>query len=179
MARHAAMTEQAAPGTPEPSVFGLDAPWFVAAAMLAVVAIIIWKKVPGAIGRLLDRQIDSIRTRIAEAARLRSEAEALRDEYQAKAAAADAERQTLLERAGHEAEAIVEQARTNTAALIERRQRMAEAKITAAERHAIDEVRAHAASVAAAAAATLIAEELGCEADRLMIDKTIAELGKT
>lgn len=163
---------------PEPSVFGLDAPWFVAAAMLAVIAIIVWKKVPAAIGRLLDRQIESIRSKLADAAQLRAEAEALRDEYQAKAAAADAERLTILEYARHEADAIVEQARTNSAALIERRQRMAEAKIAAAERHAIDEVRAHAARVAAAAAGKLLAEELDRDADRAMVDKAIAELGK-
>ena len=178
MAEHAAILGHQAQGGPDPSVFGLDAPWFVAAAMLALIAIIIWQKVPSAIGRLLDRQIDLIRSQLADAAQLRSEAEALRDEYQAKAAAADTERKTMLERARHEAEAIVEQAKANTAALIERRQRMAEAKIAAAERHAIDEVRAHAASVAATAAATLIAEELGREADRAMVDKTIAELGK-
>ena len=178
MAEHATMTGHAPQGQTEPSIFGLDAPWFVAAAVLSVIAIIIWKKVPGAIGRVLDRQIDSIRSQLADAAQLRAEAETLRDEYQAKAAAADAERQTILERARHEADAIVEQARTNSAALIERRQRMAEAKIAAAERHAIDEVRAHAARVAAAAAAKLLAEELDRDADRAMVDKAIAELGK-
>lgn len=178
MAERAIMAGHEAQGAPEPSVFGLDAPWFVAAAMLAVVSILIWRKVPGVIGRLLDRQIDSIRSHLAEAARLRTEAEALRDEYQAKAAAADAERRTLLEHARHEAEAIVEQAKANTATLIERRRRIAEEKIAAAERHAIDQVRAHAASVAAAAAAKLIAEDFGAEADRAMVDRTIAELGK-
>lgn len=162
----------------EPAVFGLDAPWFVAAAMLAVIAVLIWKKVPGAVGRLLDRQIDSIRKQLAEAAQLRAEAEALRDEYQARAVAADAERQTMLDRARKEAEAIVEQAKADTAALIERRSRMAQDKIAAAERQAIDEVRARAATAAAAAAAKLIAEELGPDADRAMVDRTIAELGK-
>jgi F-type H+-transporting ATPase subunit b len=178
MAEHVTMTGHAPLDGTEPSVLGLDAPWFVAAAILAVIAIIVWKKVPGAIGRLLDRQIESIRRQLADAAQLRAEAETLRDEYQAKAAAAEAERQTILERARHEADAIVEQARTNAAALIERRRRMAEAKIAAAERQAIDGVRGHAASVAAAAAAKLLAEELDRDADRAMVDKTIAELGK-
>jgi F-type H+-transporting ATPase subunit b len=162
----------------EPSVLGLNAPWFVAAAMLAVIAIILWKKVPSAIGHALDKKIESIRAQLAEAAQLRAEAEALRNEYQAKAAAADAERQTMLDRARQEAEAIVEQAKADTTALVERRQRMAEEKIAAAERQAIDELRARAASAAAAAAAKLIAEDLGPEADKAMVDRTIAELGK-
>jgi len=162
----------------EPTAFGLGAPAFVSLAMIVVIAIIIWKKVPSAIGHALDKKIEGIRAQLAEAAQLRAEAEALRNEYQAKAAAADAERQTMLDRARQEAEAIVEQAKADTAALIERRSRMAEDKIAAAERQAIDEVRAHAASAAAAAASKLIAEELGPEADKTMVDKTIAELGK-
>lgn len=165
-------------GRPEPSVFGLDAPWFVAAAMLAVIGIILWRRVPSTIGRLLDRRIDAIRARLAEAARLRAEAETLRDEYRARARAADAERQTLLDRAHHEARAIVEQAKANTAALVERRSRMAEQKIAAAERQAVNEVRAYAASAAAAAAAKLIAEELLPDADKAIIDRAIAEIGK-
>jgi F-type H+-transporting ATPase subunit b len=56
---------------------------------------------------------------------------------------------------------------------------MAEDKIAAAERHAIDEVRARAATAAAAAAARLIAEDMGPDADRAMIDRTIESLGKT
>jgi F-type H+-transporting ATPase subunit b len=180
MAEHSVATvEQPAGGhEAEPTVLGLDAAAFVALAMIAVIAIILWKKVPGAIGHALDKKIDSIRHELDEAAKLRAEAEALRNEYQAKAAAADAERQTLLDRAGQEALAIVEQAKADTASLVERRSRMAEDKIGAAERQAIDEVRARAASAAAAAAAKLIGEDLGADADKAMVDKTIAELGK-
>jgi F-type H+-transporting ATPase subunit b len=162
----------------EPTVLGLGAPWFVAAAMVAVILIIVWKKVPSAIGHALDKRIDSIRSQLAEAAQLRREAEALRAEYEAKAAAADAERQTLLDRARQEAQAIVDQAKADTASLIERRSRLAEDKIAAAERQAIDEVRNRAAAAAAAAAAKLIGEELGADADKAMVDKTIAEIGK-
>ena len=34
----------------EPNAFGLTPPWFIAAAMIVVIAILIWKKVPAAIG---------------------------------------------------------------------------------------------------------------------------------
>lgn len=165
---------------PEPTNFGLlGAPQWIALAMVLVFAILLWKRVPALIGRALDQKIASIRGQLDEAAQLRAEAEALRGEYEAKAAAADAERQTMLERARHEAEGIVEQARADTAALIERRRRMAEDKIAAAERHAIEEVRARAAAAAAAAAAKLISEEMGPDADRNMVDRTIEDLGRT
>jgi F-type H+-transporting ATPase subunit b len=164
---------------PEPTAFGLDAPAFVGLSMLVVIAIILWKKVPAAIGRALDRKIAGIRAQLDEAAQLRAEAEALRSEYEAKAAAADAERATMLERARGEAEAIVAQARTDSASLIERRTRMAEDKIAAAERQAIDEVRARAAAAAATAAAALISQEMGAEGDKAIVDRTIAGLGRT
>src|SRR4051812_27414367 len=164
---------------PEATAFGLDAPAWVALAMIAVFALFLWKRVPAAIGKALDRKIATIREQLDEAAQLRAEAEALKAEYEAKAAAADAERATMLERARHEAEGIVEQARTDTAALIERRTRMAEDKIAAAERHAIDEVRARAARAAAAAAATLISEDMDAGTDKALVDRTIEGLGRT
>jgi F-type H+-transporting ATPase subunit b len=55
---------------------------------------------------------------------------------------------------------------------------MAEDKIAAAERAAIAEVRARAADAAARAAGLLIAEHHDAAADRTMIDRTIAGLGR-
>jgi F-type H+-transporting ATPase subunit b len=164
---------------PEPTAFGLDAPQWIALAMVFVFAILLWKRVPAVIAQALDRKIAGIRAELDEAEQLRKEAEALRAEYEARAAAADAERQAMLERARHEADAIVEQAKADTASLIERRTRMAEDKIAAAERHALEEVRARAATAAAAAAARLIAEGHGPEADRKMVDRTIEGLGRS
>jgi len=173
----AAGTEaQGAPHAPEPEIFGLGAAWFVSAAMVAVFAILIWKRVPTMIGKGLDKKIASIRDQLQEAAQLRAEAEALKAEYEAKAAAADAEAATMIERARHEAEAIVAQATTDTAALIERRTRIAEDKIAAAERAAVDEVRARAASAAAAAATEIISEDLDASTDKKMVDQAISSL---
>jgi len=162
---------------PEPVNFGfLGAPQWIALAMLAVFAVMLWKRVPALIGQALDRKIAGIRAELDEAEQLRKDAEALKAEYEAKAAAADAERTTMIARAHHEAEAIVAQAKLDTQALIERRTRMAEDKIAAAERQALDEIRARAATAAAAAAARLIEEKHGAEADKAMVDRAIAGL---
>lgn len=163
----------------DPTALGLNATAWVALAMLVVIAIMIWKKVPAAIGRALDKKIAGIRGQLNEAAQLRAEAEALRAEYEAKAAAAGAEAQTMLDRARHEAEGIIQQAQRDAASLVERRTRMAEDKIAAAERAAIAEVRARVADAAASAAEMLIRREHGADADRAMIDGTIAGLGQT
>lgn len=163
----------------DPEALGMNATAWVALAMLVVIAILLWKKVPAAIGRALDKKIAGIREQLDEAAQLRAEAEAIKAEYEAKAAGAGEEARLMLERARHEAEAIVAQANADSTALVERRARMAEDKIGAAERSAIAEVRARAASAAAAAAGALIAQEHGPEADRAMVDKAIARLGQT
>jgi F-type H+-transporting ATPase subunit b len=157
----------------------MDATMWVALAMVLVILIMLWKKVPAAIGRSLDKKIAGVREQLDEAAKLRAEAEALKAEYEAKAAQAGAEAQTMIDRARHEADAIVQQAKTDSAALVERRTRMAEDKIGAAERAAVQEIRAKAATAAAAAAATLIAQQHDASADKAMVDQTIAGLGRT
>ena len=163
---------------PTPTALGLDAPAWIALAMVVVLAILLWKRVPAAIGAALDKKIAGIREQLEEAEQLRAEAETLKAEYQAKAAQAEAEAASLVERAHAEAAAIGRQAEADAAALVERRTRMAEDKIAAAERHALEEVRARAALAAAAAAARIISERMDAEADRALVDRTIAGLGK-
>jgi F-type H+-transporting ATPase subunit b len=162
----------------EPAAFGLTAPAFVSLAMIVVIAILVWKRVPALIGAALDAKIAGIREQLGEAAQLRAEAEALKREYEARSAAAGEEAATMIERAHAEADGIVAKAEADAAALVERRTRMAEDKIAAAERAALDEVRAKAASAAAAAAEALIRDKLDAGADRAMVDAAIAELGK-
>lgn len=160
----------------EPTALGLDATGWVSLAMLVVLAIFLWKKVPAAIGRALDTRIAGIRAQLDEAGRLRAEAEALRAEYEAKAAGAAAEAEATRGRARAEADAILAKARTDAEGLVERRTRMAEDKIAAAERGAVAEVRARAAQAATAAAAKIIAERNDAAADRALVDQTIAGL---
>src|SRR4051795_11958707 len=157
----------------EPSAFGLTAPAWIALAMLVVIAILIWKKVPAAIASALDDKIALIRNQLAEAESLRKEAEALKAEYEKKAKSVDKDRKALLERARHEAEDIVAKAKTDAEALIERRGRMAEEKIAAEERAAVDQLRATAADAATKAARRLIAERHDAAADEALVDQAI------
>jgi F-type H+-transporting ATPase subunit b len=173
-----AATEDHGGGHAEAKAWGLDAAGWVSLAMLALFLLMIWKKVPAAIGKALDRKIASIRLHLDEAAQIRADAEALRAEYEAKAAGADAEIALLLERARNEAAGIVSEAEHNAAVLVENRARMAENRIETAERAVINEVRAKVAEVAAAAAERLIRERLDAGADKAMIDATIGDLGR-
>ena len=160
----------------EPTFLGLNPGGWVALAMLVVFAILIWKKVPGAIGKALDSKIALIRDQLAEAESLRKEAEALKAEYEAKSKSVDKDRQALLERAKHEADEIVAKARTDAETLIERRTRMAEEKIAAEERSAVEQLRATAAEAATKAAARLIAERHDSATDAKLVDQAIKDI---
>src|SRR5690242_15374571 len=122
----ATMGHADAPEPIEPTAFGIDAGGWIALAMLVVFALLLRGKFHRTVTETLDSKIDEIRDQLAEAESLRKEAEALKAEYQAKAASADKDREALLERARHEADEIVAKAKTDAQALVERRTRMAE-----------------------------------------------------
>jgi F-type H+-transporting ATPase subunit b len=165
-----------APEAAEPTAFWLNPGGWVALAVLIVFALLIWKKVPGAVGRALDSKIALIRDQLAEAESLRKEAEALKAEYEAKAKSVDKDRKALLERAKHEADEIVAKAKTDAEALIERRTQMAEEKIAAEERSAVEQLRAAAADAATKAAARIIADRHDATTDAKLVDKAIKEI---
>jgi len=162
----------------EATAFGMGPGFYVALAMLVVFALAIWKKVPSAIGKSLDKKIALIREQLDEAESLRKEAEALKAEYEGKAKSADKEAKAMLKRAESDAEAIVAKAAEDAEALVARRQAMAESKIAAEDRAAIDEIRAVAARSATAAAAQLIAERNDPKADKALVDQAIDGLGR-
>jgi F-type H+-transporting ATPase subunit b len=162
----------------EPSALGLTAPAWVAVAMLVVIGIMIWQKVPALIAKALDGKIASIRQQLDEAAALRAEAETLLAGAKKRDASSAADAKAIVEHAEAEAKALLAKAKTDSQELVQRRGKMAEDKIAAAERTAVAEVRARAADVAARAATAIIAETHGAAADKPLVDKTIAGLGR-
>jgi F-type H+-transporting ATPase subunit b len=176
---HTAAAEGAAEHHVEATAFGnslLTPGFFVALAMLTVFAIMLWKRVPALIAAALDKKIAGIREQLDTASKLRDEAAALKAEYEAKAKAADEEIAVLKAAAEKQAADVVAKAKNDAAQLIARHKAVAEAKIGAAERAAVDELRAKAAGAAAAAAGQLIAEQHGADADGKLADRIIADI---
>lgn len=165
-----------ADGHAEPSVLGMDTYQWVALAMAVLLAVFLWKKVPGVIAGGLDTRIAAIRTALDEAKALRAEAEALRAEYAAKIAASEKDAQAMLDGAREEADAILAKAQADGEVMVARRQRMAEDKIAAAERTAVAEVKASAVTAAAAASRVLIAKAHDPQADKKLADEIIAAI---
>ncbi|MEO6042221.1 MAG: hypothetical protein ABIP41_09995 [Croceibacterium sp.] len=160
----------------EASAFGIAPGGYVALAMLVVIGIMLYAGVPKLVAKGLDARIAGIRQQLDEAARLRAEAEALKAEYAKKAAEIDGEIAGLRAAAERQASEIVAKAKSDAEALVARHQAMAEAKIAAAERAAIDELRARTAEVATIAARRLIAAQHDTSADRKLVDEAITKL---
>lgn len=171
-----ALTILIAAGENEPAALGLDSYQWVSIAMLVLVGVFIWKKVPGLIAGGLDAKIQEIKDQLDEAKNLRAEAEALRDEYAVKLKDAEKHAEEMLSNAERDADAILKKAEADGKLMVERRKRMAEDKIAAAEREAVDEVKAVAVGAAAAAARKLIAEKHGADQDRKLADEVIASI---
>lgn len=162
----------------EPAALGITAAGFVAISMLVVIGIMLWRRVPKLIATMLDAKIAAIRGQLDEAARLRAEAETLLAEAQARDKASQGDAAAIVAHAQAEAKAMLEKAERDSADLLTRRGKMAEDKIGAAERQAIADVRARAADAATHAAAAIIAQRHDANADKALIDRAIAGLGR-
>lgn len=174
-AGHGAAAEHGA-GHAEPVAFGLTPSMWVAASMATLILIALKLGVPKMLTGMLDKSIAEIRKQLDEAKALRAEAEALRKEYADKIANAEKDAAEMLDHARHEADAIVAKASADAKTTIARREKMAQDKIAAAERGAVDELRAKAAEAAAAAAASLIADNHGAKADKVLVDDAIGSI---
>ncbi len=102
------------------------------------------KKINGA----LDHRAARIKAELAEAARLRAEAEALLASFEKRRAEADAEAAAVVAQAHAEAEVLGKEAHERLAEFIQRRTKQAEEKIANAEVQALADVRAAAADAA-------------------------------
>ncbi|TRD12408.1 hypothetical protein FGU71_11400 [Erythrobacter insulae] len=161
-------------GKAVPAAFGVQDYQWVSLAMLVLIGVFLWKKVPGLITGGLDSKIAEIKQQLDEAKNLRAEAETLRDEYASKITTAEQDAEKMIEGAQREAVAILDKAKSDGEAMVKRRKQMAEEKIASAERDAVRDVRNRAASAAAIAAGDIIANKHDAEADGKLADEVIA-----
>lgn len=133
------------------------------------VGILIYYKVPAMITGLLDKRAEEIRTELAEARRLREEAQELRASFERRKTEVKAEAERIVEKAKADAELAARQARADLEVSIARRLKAAEDQIASAEAAAVREVRNRAVQVSIAASAELIARNMGkADANRLI-----------
>ena len=146
--------------------------------LLAVVvfAIAVWKPARRAVVSMLDQRAMRIQGELAEARKLRDEAEQLLAEYKRKETEATADAQAIIAHAQEEAERIAAHSARELELALQRRQRLAEERIAQAEAKAVDEIRAVAVDVAISAAREVIASEIDENRGGALIDNAIAAL---
>lgn len=158
-------------GTPFFSLYNTDI--VVAIAFLIFIGILVYYRVPGMLGGMLDKRADAIRAELDEARALREEAQELRASYERKIREAEAQAKRIVERAREEAEQSAEEAKENLQRSIERRMQAAEDQIASAEAGAIRDVRNEAARVAVAAAGDVLSGQMSAQKANALITEGI------
>jgi F-type H+-transporting ATPase subunit b len=124
----------------------------------------------------IDDRRDRIKAELDEARRLKTEAQALLEQYRRKQLEAEREAEAILASAKSEAERIAADAEAKLQEFIGRRTKMAENKIAQAEAQAVADVRSAAADAAAAAAEVILGRTVKDKVADDLITKGVAEL---
>lgn len=142
------------------------------------IAILLWKKVPAMMGRMLDARAEGIRNELDEARALRDEAQSILASYERKQREVQDQADAIVAQAKKDAEVAAEKAKGDLKASIARRLAAAEDQIESAEAGAVREVRDAAISVAVAAASDVVAKQMTATDANSLIDAAIAEVGE-
>ena len=145
-------------------------------AFLVFVGILLWAKVPGKLGGMLDARAAGIKANLDEARALRDEAKAVLATFEAKQKEVEVQSARIVAAAKAEAEAAAKAAKAELKQSIARRMAAAEEQIAAAETAAIRQVREQAVTVAIAAAADILAKEATPEGVAASIDAAIGQV---
>ena len=141
--------------------FGFDQTFFALVGLLLFLGLVVYLKVPGMMAKSLDDRADQIRNELAEAKRLREEAQHLLAEYQRKRKEAEADAANIVAAAEREAEMLTSEARKKTEEFVANRTALSEQKIKQAEADAMKAVRSAAVDLAIAAAESVLAQKTG------------------
>ncbi len=152
-----------------------DPPFWVAVAFV-IFFVLFGRKIWQVLVAMLDKRTTTVRAELAEAQRLRHEAEAMLRDASARREQALADARTMLDNAQAQAAKLAQDAAAEAEHAAQRRERMAMDRIAAAEKAAVDEVRHSAAEIATVAAEQAIREGLSAEADGQLIDHAIGGL---
>ncbi|MCT7663079.1 F0F1 ATP synthase subunit B [Shinella kummerowiae] len=153
-----------------------DATFYAFVGLILFLALIAYLKVPAMMAKGLDARAEKIQNELAEAKRLREEAQHLLAEYQRKRKDAEAEAASIVAAAEREASLLTAEAKQKTEEYVTRRTALSEQKIKQAEADAINAVRAAAVDLAVAAAEKVIAAKADATTGKALFDNAISEV---
>ena len=156
--------------------FIFEPEFWVAVSFFIFLGLVLYLGVHKKIAAALDARAATIAKELAEAKRLREEAEKVLADYKRKEGDATKEAQNIISLASKEAKTLAEESRRSMKEHFERRMKLAEDKIARAQAEALREVRNAAADAAVIAAQSLIAKSLTPETADKLVKKGIEAL---
>lgn len=153
-----------------------QAEFWVAVAFLILVGVMGYFGAHRLMLKGIDDRRERIKAELDEARRLKTEAQALLEQYRRKQHEAEREAEAIVASAKGEAERIAADAEAKLQDFIGRRTKMAENKIAQAEAQAVADVRSAAADAAAAAAEVILGRTVKDNVADDLIVKGVAEL---
>lgn len=152
--------------------------FIVLISFLVFIGVLVYFKVPGLLGGLLDKRADSIRKDLDEARRLREEAQEIYASYERRAREVKTQAEQIVANAKREAEAQAAKAKDDLARSIERRIQGAQDQIASAEADAVRAVRNRAVAASVAAAAEILEQQVRAGNRSAGIDDAIADVAR-
>ena len=150
--------------------------WFAVAFVIFVVTL--WKPAKKALTSGLDVRVDKARTELAEARRLREEAQALIDMYHAKQEQAVKDAAEILAAAKEETERMRREGEEELKRSLAAREAQAMDRIALAEQDAIQSVRIRAVDIAIKAATGLVTDAIDKDGANALVDHAIDDISK-
>lgn len=147
-------------------------------AFLLFIGVLVYFKVPGLLGGMLEKRADGIQAELDEARALREEAQSLLASYERKHKDVQAQADRIVEQAKKDAKAASEQAAKDLEASIARRMQAAEEQIAQAQASAVRDVRERAIELSVTVARDVLSEDMTDADAAALIDTSIAEVGK-
>lgn len=145
-------------------------------AFLVFIGILVWKKVPRMVTRMLDDRAQTIRNELDEARLLREEAKALLATYEARQKEVQEQSLRIIAAAKEEAHAAAAQAKQDLQSSIGRRLAAAEDQIESAVKAAELAVRNQAITVSIAVAGEVLARQMTADGAKASIDAAIDQV---
>ena len=158
--------------------FYTDPTFWVGVGFLLFLGVLFYLKVHKTAAASLDARGARIKHDLDEAARLRSEAEALLAQAQSRLAGSAGDAARIVEQAQRNAREIAEGGARDLEALIARRTKAAEDRLSAAERTAEASLRAHAVDLATEQARRILVERSDEAMQDRLVDSAIAALAR-
>lgn len=150
----------------------------VTLAFLLFIGVLVYFRVPQIVAGLLDKRAEGIRNDLAEARRLREEAQEIYASYERRQREVKTQADEIVANAKREAMLEADKAKTALQASIERRLKAAEEQIAGAEGDAVRAVRDRAIQTAISAATEILGKQATAEQRAAGIDKSIDDVSR-